>query len=139
MHLLGGAGDGIDRACLDAKGAADAQALVDQRDRARLLGAALGIERHGFDAERPSQPAHPFRAARRAAVAGRFAGGHGLGVGAAAVESAFGALGLGQQRLDAVGKGLDGGIHGNRLEFRRQTGSGQDWTLMGWHCAGLAT
>ncbi|MNY11673.1 hypothetical protein D3C86_1447150 [compost metagenome] len=97
VHLLGCAGDGIDRAGLYAERAANAARFVDTRHGPRLLHAVLGVQRTRRHAEQGGQPHDALGAARRAAVGRRLAPGHGLGVRAAAVEPTFGALGLRQQ------------------------------------------
>ena len=105
MHLLGRAGDGVDRASLDAQGTADAQRFIDVGERAGALEAVDRIERDDFFAQQVGQPGDALLAARRALVDLGAACGNRFGIRAAAVVAAFGALRLRQQVFYLVGKG----------------------------------
>src|SRR6185503_5589904 len=95
VHELRGAHDRVDRARLDALGAADARLLVDARDRGRGGRADAGIQRDRLTPERRREPGDHAVAAGRAAVVLRRALRHRLGIRAAAVVAAARALGLG--------------------------------------------
>src|ERR1700733_14903185 len=102
MHLFRRADDGVDRAGLDTKGAADAMLLFDQRQGTRFFDTAGGVERDGRQVQQICQGRYSPRPARRAAVDRGLALGHGLRVGHAAGVTALAALGLRQQGIDAI-------------------------------------
>ena len=100
MHLLGRAGDGVDRAGLDAQGAADAELFVDEGHRFRLGRAVAFVERLGFHAQQLGELLDAFLAARRTQVDVGLALGDGLGIGPAAGKAALPALRLRQDGVD---------------------------------------
>jgi hypothetical protein len=106
MHPLGGADDRVDRTCLQAEGAADARLLVDHRERARRLAAALGIERQFGAAGDERDPGDAGGAARRAAVDRRALAGDRLGIAAAVGIAAAAALRLRQRVEHRLGERL---------------------------------
>jgi hypothetical protein len=91
-------------ASTDAQGAADAQVLVDEGDRARALHAVGGIDRDDGTAGHPRQPRDAFHAARRAAVDVGLAAGDRFGVRAAGGIAALRTLRLRQLVFDQVGE-----------------------------------
>src|SRR5690606_34005093 len=105
VHAARGTDDRIDRAGLDAPGAADAAARVDPRRAARLFAAAGRIEGQHVTSEQVRQAPDALDAAGRAAVDRRLAAGNRFGVGAAAGEAALRALRLGQQCIDRIDRG----------------------------------
>jgi len=103
VHLLGGAQYGIDRTCLDAQGAADADLLIDANDGGQgFYRAVLGIEWFNIDTEQVSQRDNGGLAARRTLVDVGFAFCQGFSVGAAAGVGALSALCLWQQCINLV-------------------------------------
>ena len=101
---LARADDAVDRAGLDAQGAADAPGFVDARQPQRAFAAAVGIQRRDaapvIAASRSMPSAPPGGQRLMAAVAG----GNGLGVSAAVGVAAARALGLRQCGVDAIGQ-----------------------------------
>ena len=104
VHVLGAADDRIDRAGLDAFGAADAVRFDHHRDLRCLVFAARAVEWHRRHAQYIRQRARAGIAAGRAVIDARRATRHGLGIRAAAVVAALPALGLRQQSIEAFGQ-----------------------------------
>src|SRR5690606_37620841 len=104
MHVLGAADDGVDRAGLDALGAADAVVLDHQRDLCRLVLAAAAVVRARKVAQQSGQRVGAVVATGRATVGPGLAGGHGFGVGPAPGVAALAALGLREQAVQAFDK-----------------------------------
>jgi hypothetical protein len=104
MHEFVGPDNRIDRASLYAQGAADAVRFVDDRYLQRQMLAAMGIQEHFGQAKQRGQGLDASLAAGRAAVDGCVIQGNSLGIWPAAIVAALGALGLGKNRIDAVGK-----------------------------------
>ena len=120
MHLLGGADDGVDRAGLDAEGAADTGLLVDEGDRLRLFDTVFFVERLVLAAKQVGQLAHAFVAAGRALVDVRLALGDRVGVGPAAGKTALSALCLRQDRVDLLDQRIAFDLEMDRGESQRR-------------------
>jgi hypothetical protein len=102
VHPLGGPDDGIERAGGDALGTAYAKLRVDSSDVARTGLASAGIKCWRRLLQQFGQ-SHDTRLATRGATVDRRRFVHdGPGVGLASGVAALGALGLGQQRVDAL-------------------------------------
>jgi len=123
MHLLGGADDGVDRARLNAKRAADAGLLVDLRHRLQFF--LLHAARLEFASKQFGELLGAVVAARRAQIDFRRAGGHRLGVGLAARKAALRALRLRQDGVDLFGEriAVDVEMHGGVAERESQNES----------------
>ena len=119
VHALARADDRIDRTCLYAERATDAQGLVDDGEREWLLDSVCRIQRH-------RNATHDVRDTRDAGFAARgtlvdlcIASRDRGRIRAAAVKAALPALGLRQNRVDAIDEGRVG-LHGpERLTFLR--------------------
>jgi len=96
VHALVRAHDGVGWAGLEAQGAANAGAFVDEGHAARRFLATLGGKRQHRLARGRRKPRHAFGTAGRAAVDGRLADGNGLRVGCAIRVAAACALRLRQ-------------------------------------------
>ena len=118
VHPLGGADDRVQRAGGDAFGAADAKQGIDPGDVPCTRLAAPGIQCRRRLLQQDGEPLDTGLAARRAAVDRRFTERDGLGIGLASVVAALGALGLGQQGVDALDEAvwIGGGGHGRIIE-----------------------
>jgi len=102
VHALGRADDRVHRAGLDAQRAADARGFLDVDDAARRLVAERRVERQFGLPELVREPADALGTAGRALVQLRLAGGECVGVRAAVGVAAARALGLRQQRVQAL-------------------------------------
>jgi hypothetical protein len=99
MHLLGSAQDGIYRAGLYAKGAANACLFIDRGHRWWALFTNLVIQGQGIAAKQVSKALDDGFATGWATVYLGFTTGDGLGVGAATGKTALTALSLGQNGI----------------------------------------
>jgi len=104
VHVFVRAHDGVDRTGLDAQRTADAVGFIDARDQQRARFAAFQVQGQDGGLEQGGKRGDALVAAGRAAVDRGCALGDGVGIGPAAVIAALGALRLGQQGVDAVGK-----------------------------------
>ncbi len=112
VHLARSADDGVYRTGGDAQGAADAELLVDQGDVKRLVFAACSVKRQDRLSGQACECGHGCIAAGRTAVDRRAVMSNRLGIGAAAVVAALGALRLRQQLINFFGTGAtDSWIH----------------------------
>jgi hypothetical protein len=105
VHELRRADDGVDRAGLNALGAANAFSFTNKRDLC-WRRAALLIDAQGRDAKQLCQGCNGLIATRGAFI-DCLALGDSFGIGHAAGMPAFSALGLGEQGVDALDE-----IHG---------------------------
>ncbi len=132
VHRLGGTDDGIDRAGLDALGAADALIFMDEGDFLdRYGGFFTAAQRLGFDPHQIGNLAHGGIATGYTLV-DLIAVGQCLGVGFAARVAALAALGLRQQGVELIDDGigfhmkLDGGKAQNDAESQGQQSQHQN-------------
>src|SRR5690606_21338971 len=102
MHELVRAQDGVGGTGLYAQRTAYAVGVIDRRRHQGAVAAAALVQRQLGQIQQLWQWLYALRSAGRAAVDGLVILGDGLGIGTAAVITAFGALGLGQDRIDAV-------------------------------------
>ena len=108
MQLFGCPHYCIDRAGLNAFGAADAFLLHNQRHLRRLVLAAFAVIGNLAHAQNRCQCARAGIAAWRAALGSGFAARHRLRIRLATVKTALAALGLRQQLVDALDARLKG-------------------------------
>ena len=100
MHLFGRTEDGIDRAGLDAQGAADAPGFVDHSQGSRCFKAVGRIQRQGGLTHESRQPLDALGSAGWTLIDCCRALGHRDRVGMAVRVSAAGALRLRQGRIN---------------------------------------
>jgi hypothetical protein len=126
VHLFGGAYNRVDRAGLDAQGAADTSALINQGKRSLTFQSMRRVKWYDGLAKQAGKAGDAFGAAGRALVVTRAAFGDRFGVRTAACIPALGALSLRQQIFNAIGqRGAGVLIHRTLLSgtLRRLTNS----------------
>ncbi|MEZ5499299.1 MAG: hypothetical protein R3E77_07705 [Steroidobacteraceae bacterium] len=104
MHIASGADDRVRGAGWQAAGAANAPLRVDNGDDFPWIAPARIIERNEFPAEQHSQARNGAGPARRTTIDWRIVAGDGLCVCATVRVVAALALGLREQRVDAIGE-----------------------------------
>jgi hypothetical protein len=102
VHLFHRAKDGIDRAGLDAQGAAYACLLINDCNSSRFFYSIFGVQGQGLPPQQASQGTDSSFAARRALVDFSLAGCDCFGVRATPLEITFPALGLRKQSVNAI-------------------------------------
>ena len=107
VHLFRCANYCIDRTCLHAQRAADANLFVDNRQRTRPFDTVGGIQRNHRFAEQRGKACDAFGTAGRTLVVIGFAFRDGFGIRAACGIAALGALRLWQQIFDAICQRFD--------------------------------
>lgn len=102
VHALARTDDRVGRAIVEALRAADAGLFVNQRNALRTFVAAVRIERQWRSPQEHRQLRDQILPTGWAAIQGTLAPRQRLGIGTATVKSASTALGLRQQRIDAI-------------------------------------
>lgn len=102
VHAFVGTNDGINRASLDAKRAANAVFLFNDGDSKRARRPAARVDRFDRPVKKFAQLHDTVRAPRWAAVDVGLAACDGLRVGQTTIEPALGALCLGQKLVDLL-------------------------------------
>jgi hypothetical protein len=125
VHLLRGAENRVDRAGLDALGAADADVLVDDGNRRHRLGdTVVRVQRNRLAAEQLGELEDAVLAAGRALVDLGLAFGDRGGIRPAAGKAALAALRLRQDLVDLLDQriALDPEAHGSKAEADAEHG-----------------
>jgi len=105
VHQLGRADNRIDRARLDAFGAADAVVLKNHHHLVRRVPAPGAVIRDWCHAQQMRQCARTGIAPRRAVVDANLAARQRLRIRCTTIKPALPALGLREQAFDAFGQG----------------------------------
>jgi hypothetical protein len=108
VHLPPGSHYCIDRARRQAFGAPDAQLFIDYSDEGRTFDAVLRIQRQSRTVQQSRQGGYGCRSARGALIDLGHTTCDRLGVWAAALVPAAGALSLREQGIDVVAAHHDG-------------------------------
>ncbi len=104
VHALARTDDCVGRTVVEAPGTTDAGGFVDQGDELWTFTAAFRVERQFRSFQQRSQLRDHLAPTGGTAIQGTLTARQRLGIGAAAVEPATPALGLRQQRIDALRK-----------------------------------